>query len=91
MGYVLKVKVCVHSPDIPIGSGTLHQLPPGIKHSFTVSSPWGECSTFSAAVAIHTVPIFVPPGTHFCCVVDGGGVASKLAHDCHCGNRTPDP
>ena len=56
-----------------------------------VSSPWGECSTFSAAVAIHTVPIFVPPGTHFCCVVDGGGVASKLAHDCHCGNRTPDP
>ena len=45
-------------------------------HSFTVSSPWGECRQFSAAEAIHT--IFRPPGTHFCWV-DRGSVDSKLA------------
>ena len=42
----------------PKAHRTLHQLPPGIgTPSFTVSSPWWECSAFSAAVAIHTVPI----------------------------------
>ena len=51
---------------------------PGIgTHSFTVSTPWGECIAFSAAIAIHTLPIFVPPGTHYSWV-DRGGVNSKL-------------
>ena len=32
----------------------------------------------NVAVAIHTVFISVPPGTHYCCM-DRGGVDSKLA------------
>ena len=44
--------------------------------SFTVSSPWEEYNTFSVAA----VPIFVLPGTHYCCVARGG-VDSKLSQD----------
>ena len=33
---------------------------------------WGEFSTFSAAIAIHNSPLFVPPGTHHCWVDRGG-------------------
>ena len=52
--------MAIYSPDIPsIYIGLYIKLPPGIRtHSFTVSSPWGECRAFSAAEAIHTVPIF---------------------------------
>ena len=32
---------------------------------------WGECSAFSAAIAIHNYPLFVPPGTHHCWVGRG--------------------
>ena len=64
------------SPEV---QRTLNYLPPGIgTHSFTVSSSWEEYSAFSAAEAIHTVAIFVPPGTHYCWV-DRGGVDSKFA------------
>ena len=33
---------------------------------------WGEFSAFSAAIAIHNSPLFVPPGTHHCWVNRGG-------------------
>ena len=33
---------------------------------------WGEFSAFSAAIAIHNSPLFVPPGTHHCWVDRGG-------------------
>ena len=47
-------------------------LPIGI---VTVSSPWGECSTLSAAEAMYTVSIFfVRPGVYYCCVNRGGVV-----------------
>ena len=57
----------IYSPDKLIG---LHQLPPGIILC-TVSSFRIECNVFPLAKAIHTVPIFVSPGTHYCWV-DGG-------------------
>ena len=40
--------------------------------------PGENAAQFSAARAIHTVPIFVPPGIHYCWV-DRGGADSKLA------------
>ena len=62
----------------PVGTAGVHYLPPGIgTHSVSHSSPWGEYSAFSAAVAIHTEPIFIPPGTYYCWV-DTGGANSKL-------------
>ena len=49
---------CLYS-NIQNSHWNLHQLSPGIgTYSFTVSSPGVECSTFSAAEAIHTVLIF---------------------------------
>ena len=33
---------------------------------------WGELSAFSAAIAIHNSPLFVPSGTHHCWVDRGG-------------------
>ena len=33
---------------------------------------WEEFSAFSAAIAIHNSPLFVPPGTHHCWVDRGG-------------------
>ena len=39
--------------------------------------PGENAAQFSAAVAIRTVLIFVPPGTHYCWVYRGG-VDSKL-------------
>ena len=33
---------------------------------------WREFSAFSAAIAIHNSPLFVPPGTHHCWVDRGG-------------------
>ena len=37
--------------------------------------PWENATQFSAVVAIHTMPIFIPLGTHYCWV-DRGGVDS---------------
>ena len=49
----------IYNPDIPKGSPNLTSVTPRYgTHSFTVSSLLGEWSTFSAAVAIHTVPNF---------------------------------
>ena len=48
---------------------------------FTLSQshlPVENTAQYSAAVAIHTVPVFLPPGTQYCWV-DRGGVDSKLA------------
>ena len=60
-----------YSPDIALSSADF-TLPPGIgTRSFTVSYLWGEYSAFPAAVAIHTVPIFITSGTHCCWVVKG--------------------
>ena len=68
----------MYSPDIPVGSADFTLIIPGNgTHSYTVSYPWEECSAFSAAVAIRTVLIFIPPGTHYCWVDRGG--ESKLA------------
>ena len=61
--FIVQITPEVQKISQPLGIGI---------HSFTVSSPWGEYSSFSAAEAIHTL-IFVPPGTHYC------GVDSKLA------------
>ena len=55
----------VYSPDISVNSSQCH-------------IPRDNAAQFSAAVAICTIPIFVPPGTHYC-RVDRGGVDSKLA------------
>ena len=87
-----KVKVYIYISDILKVHWNLHQLPPIIgTHSFTVSFPWGECRAFSAVEAIHTVPIFVPPGTHYCWVARGG-IGSSLAQGLfflHDQPRTP--
>ena len=61
-------------------SRRLHKLPPAIILELTLSQSHlnGEnASRFSAAVDIHTVPIFVLPGTHYFSV-HIGGVDSKL-------------
>ena len=39
---------------------------------------WGEFSAFSAVNAIHSFPVFVPPGTHHCWVDRGGMVWEVL-------------
>ena len=55
------VKAYIYSPDIPIDSVNCVSITPGIgAHSFIISSPWGQCSVFSAAEAIHMVSIFFP-------------------------------
>ena len=64
----------------PLIQRTLHRLPRGIRtHSFTISSLLGECSSFSAAEAIHTVSISVPSDTHYYGAHGHRGVDSKLA------------
>ena len=65
----------------PVGSEDFTYLTPSIEtHSFTLSYDIREenAAQFSAAVAMHTVPIFVPPGTRYCWV-DRGCVDTKLA------------
>ena len=53
---------------------------PGIRTlSYTVSSPRGEFSAFSAANAIHNFPVFIPPGTHHCWVDRGSMVWEVFA------------
>ena len=77
----VKVKVYVYSPDIPVNrfSGLYIIYPQVLELTLSQSHLPGEhAAQFSAAVAIRTVPSFVPPGTHYCWV-DRGGVASKLA------------
>ena len=55
------------SPHISVGSADLTSITLGIKtHSFSLISLGGKCILLSAAKAIHTVPIIVLPGTHYC-------------------------
>ena len=55
----VKVKVVIYNSISAKAHGTWHLLSAYIAtHSFTVTSPWGEYIAFSAAEAIHTVPIF---------------------------------
>ena len=50
--YIVKAKVCVYSPA---GTADFTLFTPGVgTHSFTVSFPMVEYSTFSAAAAIHS-------------------------------------
>ena len=71
--------VCACSPDIPLGSADLTLITPRCWNSlFLTHIPGENAAQFSALVTIHTVPIFIPPGTH-CSWVDRGGVDSKLS------------
>ena len=71
---MIKVKVYVYSPDIPGSLVNFTLFTPGIGITLSQSLLPGEnAAQCSAAVAIRTVPLFVPPGTH-CCWVDRGGV-----------------
>ena len=77
----IKVKVHFYSPDILVYrfSGLNINYPHVLKLTHPQSHLLGENATqFSAAVAIHAVPIFIPPGTHYCWK-DRGSVDSKLA------------
>ena len=71
----------VYSLDIPVNrfSGLYIIYPHVLELALSQSHLHGEnVAQFSAAVAIHTVPIFFPPDTHYCWE-DGGSVDSKLA------------
>ena len=51
---------------------------------------WGEFSAFSAAIAIHNSPLFVPPGTHHCWVDRGGMIWKACPTPLHmAGSVTP--
>ena len=57
----------------PIEFSILHNLHPWYWNSLIRSHLlWGEFSAFSAAIAIHNSPLFIPPGTHHCWVDRGG-------------------
>ena len=81
-GRVIKVKmvkVVIYRLDIP---EDFTSITPRYWNSLFNSlvlllCPRAQCSTFSAAEAIHAVPIFVPPGTHYYWV-GRVGVDSKL-------------
>ena len=74
-----RVKVSVYGPDIPVGSRLYINYSEALEFLLSQSRLPGEnVPQFSAVVAIHTVPIFIPPGTHYCWV-DRGGVDSELA------------
>ena len=47
---------------------------------------WGEFSAFSAAIAIHNSPLFVPPGTHHCWVDRGGMIWKACPTPLHMAN-----
>ena len=69
----VKVKVNVYSPDIPSRFRGLYiSYPQVLEPTLSQSHLSGE----NAAETIHTVLIFVPPGTH-CYRVDRGSVDSK--------------
>ena len=74
----VKVKVCIYKQSrYPHKFSRLYITYPKAL-ILNLSVPREYAVQLSAAEAIHTVPIFVPPSTH-CCWVDWGGVDSKLA------------
>ena len=92
----VKVKVVIYSLISPKAYRTLHQLTPGIgTHSSTVSFSQGEYSAFSAAVAIHTVPIlrstWYPLFVGWTEAVWIQSLPKAFTHDQRCVNRTADP
>ena len=63
---------------LPVGSADFTLISLRYWNSLVQSHlPRENAVQFSAAVAIHTVPIFFPPGTHYW-RVDRGSVDSKL-------------
>ena len=73
----IKIKVYVYSPDIPVDFRVI--IPRYWNSLFhSLVSLEGNATQFSATEATYTVPILVPPGTHYCWV-NRGGVVSKLA------------
>ena len=69
----------VYNPDIPRFSGFYINLPKVLElNRSPFHLPGENAAQFSAVVAIHTVPIFVPPGTHYRWV-GRGGVDLKFA------------
>ena len=71
----------VYSPDIPVYRFSRRYI--NCQQILELTRlqyhlPGVTAAQFYAAVAIHVVPIVVPPGTHYCWV-DRGGVDSKLA------------
>ena len=74
----IKVKACVHSPDIPSRFRGFYINYPRYWNSLLQSHLLGEnAQQFSASVAVHKIPIFVLPGNH-CYWVDRGNVDSML-------------
>ena len=69
----------VYSPDIPSRFRRHYIHYPQVSElTLSQSHLAGEnAAQFSTAVAIHTVPIFVPSGTHYCWM-DRGSVDSKF-------------
>ena len=57
-----------HSLNIPVGSADFTSII--LELTFLALSLWGEYTSCPAAETTHTctVPIFVPPGTHYCWV-----------------------
>ena len=71
--YVFKVQIS------PVGTADLVLFTPRYWNSlFHSLISLARMQLIFCSVAIHTVPIFVPPGTHYCWV-DRGSVDSKLA------------
>ena len=63
----------------------LLHCPNGISLFHNLMGSWEECFP-AAAICIHTVPIFVTPGTYYCWL-DRCDVDSKLFRNCR--NQTP--
>ena len=64
--YKVKVKVYVYNPRVSIGCGLYITYPQGLELTLSQSHlPRENEAQFSTDVAIHTVPVVVPPGTHY--------------------------
>ena len=94
----IKTKACIYSPDVPVRPAdfTLISYTPRYWDSLLYRLiSLGRMQRISAAVAIHTVPNFVPPAV----LIAAGWTKAvwiqilpkAFTHDLRCGNRTPDP
>ena len=72
------LKVYIYSNISPVGSVDFTSFSPFWNSFFQSHLPREKAAKYSAAVDNHTVPIFVPTGTHYCWVYRAG-VYSKLA------------
>ena len=93
----LAIKLAIYSPDIPEGSSDLYiNYPQVLELTLSQSHLNGEnAAQFSAAVAIHTVPIsrstWYPLllGEQRLCGFKA--LPNAFTHDQRCGNRAPKP